>query len=79
MSLITEITKTAARHGAQKHTAGRGIMGAVLGIVATRIATRSVPGAILVGGAALGKYLWDKKKEREASTVETVETVSPKP
>lgn len=66
MSLLSELTKTAARHGVAKKSAGSGVIGMVAGLVATRIATKSVPGAVLVGGAILGKYLWDKKKEREA-------------
>lgn len=66
MSLLSELTKTAARHGVAKKTVGGGILGTVAGLVATRIATKSVPGAVLVGGAILGKYLWDKKKERDA-------------
>ncbi len=66
MSLLSELTKTAARHGVAKKSVGSGILGTVAGLVATRIATKSVPGAVLVGGAILGKYLWDKKKERDA-------------
>ncbi|WDF73372.1 hypothetical protein [Novosphingobium sp. KACC 22771] len=36
------------------------------GLALTRIAMRSVPGAILVGGVLLAKHLHDAKKEREA-------------
>ncbi len=70
MSLLSELTKTAARHGVQKKSAGSGILGAAIGMVATRIATRSVPGAILVGGALVGKYLWDKKREKSTAQAE---------
>lgn len=66
MTLLSELTKTAARHGVAQKSVGSGVLGTVLGLVATRIATKSVPGAVLVGGAILGKYLWDKKKERDA-------------
>ncbi|WP_206238491.1 hypothetical protein [Novosphingobium terrae] len=38
----------------------------LVGAALTRIATRSVPGAIVVGGALLAKHLYDKKKEHEA-------------
>jgi hypothetical protein len=38
----------------------------LVGVALTRIATRSVPGAIMVGGALLAKHLYDKKKEHEA-------------
>ena len=41
---------------------GRGLLGAGLGIVATRIATRSIPGALLVGGALLAKAVYDRRK-----------------
>ena len=45
-----------------KATAGKGLLGAGIGMVAARIASRSVPGAMLVGGALVAKYLYDKKK-----------------
>ncbi|MBK6706862.1 MAG: hypothetical protein IPG54_04995 [Sphingomonadales bacterium] len=45
---------------------GHGILGAGLGIAATRIATRSIPGALLVGGALLAKTVYDKRKRRKA-------------
>lgn len=41
---------------------GRGLLGAGIGLVATRIATRSLPGAILVGGVLLAKKIYDHKK-----------------
>jgi hypothetical protein len=44
---------------------GHGILGAGIGLVATRIATRSLPGALLVGGAILAKTFYDKRKERD--------------
>jgi hypothetical protein len=43
---------------------GNGLLGAGLGIAATRLATRSIPGALLVGGAFVAKKLYDKRKER---------------
>jgi hypothetical protein len=43
---------------------GHGILGAGLGIAATRIATRSIPGALLVGGALVAKALYDQRKKR---------------
>lgn len=44
---------------------GNGLLGAGIGIAATRIATRSIPGALLVGGAFVAKKLYDKRKERK--------------
>jgi hypothetical protein len=41
---------------------GHGLLGAGIGLVATRIATRSVPGLILVGGAIAAKALYDRRK-----------------
>ena len=41
---------------------GSGLLGAGIGVVATRLATRSIPGALLVGGALLAKTLYDRRK-----------------
>lgn len=43
----------------------RGLLGAVAGSVAVKVATRSVPGAIVVGGAVLAKRLYDKRHSAE--------------
>jgi hypothetical protein len=43
---------------------GHGLLGAGIGLVATRIATRSLPGALAVGGALVVKRLYDRRKER---------------
>ena len=43
----------------------RGIGTRLLTAAATRIATRSVPGAIVVGGALLAKTLHDRRKNRK--------------
>lgn len=45
-----------------ERTAGRGLLGAGLGVLATRLATRSLPGALLVGGAIVAKSLYDRRK-----------------
>lgn len=42
--------------------------GTLMGAIAARIATRSVPGALLVGGALLAKALYDKRKVDETPT-----------
>jgi hypothetical protein len=47
---------------------GNGILGAGLGLVATRIATRSIPGLLLVGGAIVAKTLYDKRKGLHTKT-----------
>ena len=61
-----------------------GILGAGLGIAATRLATRSISGALLVGGALLAKTLYDKRQRdrnaisRSASTL-TLPPANPSP
>ena len=45
----------------------RGIGARLLSAAATRIATRSVPGAIVVGGVMLAKTLHNHRKNRQAS------------
>ena len=44
---------------------GNGLLGAGIGIAATRLATRSIPGALLVGGAFVAKKLYDRRRERK--------------
>jgi hypothetical protein len=45
---------------------GRGMGQALLGTAVARVATRSVPGAILIGGGLLAKALYDRRKGAEA-------------
>ena len=40
-----------------------GLLGGLAGAVAVRVATRSVPGAIVVGGALVAKRLYDRRRE----------------
>jgi len=40
----------------------------LVGMALMRVATRSVPGALLVGGALLAKHLHDRKKAHDAET-----------
>ena len=48
---------------------GNGLLGAGLGIIATRIATRSLPGALLVGGALVAKAVYDRRKVKRAGNI----------
>lgn len=41
---------------------GHGLLGAGIGLVATRLATRSIPGLLLVGGAMAAKSIYDQRK-----------------
>jgi|GEM_PF-522343 len=52
-----------------KATAGKGLLGAGIGMVAARVASRSVPGALLVGGMLVAKHLYDKKKSEPNTQV----------
>lgn len=51
---------------ARKHTSGHGLRNFGLGIIAARIATHSVPGALLVGGALIAKKIYDDSKDGRA-------------
>lgn len=44
---------------------GHGLLGAGIGVVATRLATRSIPGLLLVGGAIAAKSIYDQRKGRK--------------
>lgn len=44
----------------------RSLIGRLVGVAAVRIATRSVPGAIVVGGGLVAKTLYDRKRRRRA-------------
>lgn len=45
---------------------GRSMTEALLGTAVAKIATRSVPGAILMGGGLLAKTLYDRRRGRKA-------------
>jgi hypothetical protein len=65
MSLVRNIFTTLIGYEARKHTKGHGLRNFGLGMLAARIATRSVPGALLVGGALIAKKIYDDSKEAE--------------
>ena len=44
---------------------GHGLLGVGIGVVATRLATRSIPGLLLVGGAIVAKSIYDQRKGRK--------------
>ncbi|MFM5954119.1 MAG: hypothetical protein ACKOPE_07445 [Novosphingobium sp.] len=47
-------------------TGRKTLLGGLAGAVAVRVATRSVPGAIVVGGAVIAKRLYDKRHAAKA-------------
>jgi len=49
---------------------GRSMMQTLVGTAAARLATRSIPGAILVGGGLLAKTLYDRSKDRAQAKAE---------
>jgi hypothetical protein len=48
---------------ARKIVKGRGMARTLIGSAVARIATRSVPGALVVGGGLLAKTLYDRKRK----------------
>ena len=62
---VREIISMVVGNEARKRGQGSGLLGFGLGVVAARIATRSIPGAILVGGAMVAKALYDRAQEQE--------------
>ena len=46
------------------------LTGAITGAALTRIATRSVPGALIVGGGLLAKSLYDRRRARKPGSGE---------
>lgn len=48
---------------------GRSMMQTLVGTAIARVATRSVPGAIVVGGGLLAKTLYDRRRSRTAEAV----------
>ena len=55
---------------AKRITKGRTMTQTLLGTAIARIATRSVPGAIIVGGALLAKTLYDRRKDSAEARAE---------
>jgi hypothetical protein len=63
----TNVLKTKYSSGkARRIVKGRGMAQTLIGTAVARLATRSVPGAILVGGGLLAKALYDRSKGEEA-------------
>ncbi|MFC4290833.1 hypothetical protein ACFOWX_00185 [Sphingorhabdus arenilitoris] len=67
MSIITEMTRAAVSTGVRSKSRGKGLIAFGVGLAAARIATRSLPGAALVGGALLAKAIYDRRKEKNIS------------
>lgn len=59
-----EIVRTMIGAKARNNVAATVFGGTILGAIAARVATRSVPGALLVGGAMLAKAVYDQRKQK---------------
>ncbi|MEZ5710961.1 MAG: hypothetical protein R3E02_16405 [Blastomonas sp.] len=65
-TLLRQFVSSEARRQAKKMSLG----GSLVGIVASRIATRSVPGALLVGTILAGKAYGDYRRAKKARKAE---------
>lgn len=57
-------------------SARKTLLGGIAGAIAMRVATRSVPGAIVVGGAVLAKKLYDRRRGQGAAPTDAGKTPS---
>ncbi len=60
---------------AKKIVKGRSMVQTLIGTAAARIATRSVPGAIVVGGGLLAKALYDRREGKRAARASGVRAI----
>jgi hypothetical protein len=54
------------------------LLGGLAGAAAVRIASRSVPGAIVVGGGLLAKTLYERRRAKRAEKPEPADQSTPK-
>jgi len=54
---------------------GRGMAQTLIGTAVARVATRSVPGALLIGGGLLAKTLYDRSRKRGEAEAEGAKEV----
>jgi hypothetical protein len=57
---------------------GPSLAGSLVGTAIARIATRSVPGAIVVGGGLVAKALYERRKAKRAAKAATVTPRKPR-
>ena len=60
---------------ARKIVKGRGMVRTLIGTAVARVATRSVPGALLVGGGLLAKTVYDLRRKRGEAEAEGAKEV----
>ncbi|MFM5918107.1 MAG: hypothetical protein ACKOOL_11330 [Novosphingobium sp.] len=61
---------------AKKIVKGRSMVQTLLGTAAARLATRSVPGAIVVGGGLLAKTLYDRRQGKKTARASGTKAVA---
>lgn len=57
--------------------AGSGLAKGLAGAALARFATRSVPGAIIVGGGLLAKLLYDRRHAQQAAPAQEMRALAP--
>lgn len=77
--LFQSVFSTFVRKAAHEKTTGRGLVALGVGFVATRIATRSIPGALSVGAVLVAKHFIDKHREEDAAVNTAKEAVEAHP
>ena len=65
-----------SKEDARNLVKGRSMTQTLVGTALARIATRSVPGALLVGGGLLAKTLYDRRKGKAAARSEGIRAVA---
>lgn len=60
------LSKRYSKENAKKVMAGRSVGETLLAAVVARAATKSVPGAVVIGGGLLAKALYDRRKGHSA-------------
>lgn len=65
-----------SRQDATHPSKGRSMAQALVGTALVRIATRSVPGALVVGGGLLAKTLYDRRKGKAAARSEASKAIA---
>ena len=61
------LSRRYGKGGADAIVSKRSLSASLAGYALTRVATRSVPGAVLVGGGLLAKTLFDRTRSKKAS------------
>lgn len=72
MSIPKVIASAALGKVIKKQMGGKGLMGLGMGMTALRVATKSVPGAMLIGtGLVLAAYVKKRQGNKEAELAES--------